>query len=199
MEFLINPNIAYLLFVATFLLMLVSVIIPGTGIPEAAFVVCLAAASFLAFQLGINLWAVAILAVSIIPFGVALDKKGWRIPLLTISILLLIGGSVFLFTGKNGFPLVDPLLAVIVSLVSGGFVWLSADRASAAMHQAPVHNLNALIGQIGQARTSIHAEGSVQVGGELWSACSEKPIKAKSSVRIIRREGLILTVEEETK
>lgn len=197
MDFLYDPNIAYILIVATCLLLLVAMIVPGTGVPEAGFVICLIASGYLAYQLDINLWAVAVLFLTVIPFWLGLRQKTWRIPLVILSILLLIGGSIFLFTGQTGFPLVNPVLAVVVSICSGGFIWLSAERAANAMHQAPVHNLDALIGQIGQAKTNIHAEGSVQVGGELWSACSEKSIKAHSNVRIVKRDGLILTVEEE--
>ena len=198
MEFLINPNIAYLLFIAAFLLLLVSIIIPGTGIPEAAFVLCVMLAGYMAYQLGINLWAVALLISTLIPFWLGLRLKKGLIPFLVISILLLTVGSIFLFTNEQGVPHVNPVLAVIVSICSGGFIWLLADRSTKALHQTPVHNLDALIGQIGEARTDIHAEGSVQVGGELWSARSEKMIEAGKPVHVVERHGLILTVKEET-
>jgi len=200
MEVFINPNIAYLLIVAAFLILLVAIIVPGTGVPELGFVVCLIAAGYLAYQLDINLWAVAILTLSVLPFWIALRSKiMWRIPLLVVTISLLIGGSVFLFTDATGWPLVNPILAVIVSVVGGGLIWFIAERSAAVMKQNIISNVDALIGKAGEARTSIHNEGTVQVDGELWSARSEKPITTKSSVRIIRRDGLILTVEEEPK
>jgi membrane-bound serine protease (ClpP class) len=199
MDFLLNPNIAYILIVGAFLLTLIAIIIPGTGIPEILLAFCLVLAGYVVYNLGINAWAVVILASSIIPFLLAIRAKIWRLPLLATTFLLLTGGSIFMFTGENGLSLVNPVLAVVVSLVSGGLIWVGAERGATALHQAPVHNLDAMIGQIGEARTAIHAEGSVQIDGELWSARSEKPIKAKSPVRILRREGLILTVEEESK
>ena len=199
MEFLLNPNIAYLLIVAAFLLTLIAIMVPGTGAPEAALMECLLAAAFIAWRLGINLWAAIVLALSIIPFFVALRVKRGRIPLLIATFLLLTVGSIFLFTGLNGWPRVNPVLSAIVSLLSGGFIWFSADRAIIAMQRAPVQNPEALIGKIGETRTTIHIEGSVQVDGELWSARSEKPIETRKSVRILRREGLILTVEEVSK
>lgn len=200
MDFLFNPNIAYILVVAALLLTLIAVIIPGTGIPEILLAFCLVLAGYVVYNLGINILAILIVLSSIIPFLLAIrTKKIWRIPLLAVTFLLLTGGSVFMFTNENGFSLVDPLLVVVVSLISGGLIWVGADRGAAAMEQKPVHNVDALIGQTGEARTFIHKEGSVQIGGELWSARSEKPIKAKSLVRILRREGLILTVEEESR
>ena len=198
MDFLITADVAYLLIVGAFLLLLVSTIVPGTGLPEIGFVACLVFATVLSIQLGINLWAVGVLVLSFLPLWGTVRYKSWRIPFLVMSILLLIGGSIFLFTGRNGFPLVNPFLAVIVSGASAVFIWLSADRATRVLYQPPTHNPDALIGQIGQARTHIHEEGSVQVGGELWSARSEHPIKVKSPVRVIRRDGLILTVEEKS-
>jgi membrane-bound serine protease (ClpP class) len=90
------------------------------------------------------------------------------------------------------------VLSAIVSLLSGGFIWFSAERAVAAMQRPPVNNPDALIGKIGETRTVVHLEGSIQIDGELWSARSEKPIEARKPARIVRREGLILTVEEES-
>lgn len=199
MESLLNPNIAYVLIVATVLIGLVAIVIPGTGLPEVALAFCVMLAAYEVYKLGINVWALAILAASVVPFLVAVRTKKWWIPLLALSILLMIAGSVFLFTDASGWPAVNPALAVIVSLVSGVLVWFGAERAATAMQQEPVHNLDALIGRSGEARTAIHAEGSVQAGSELWSARSEKPIEAGSAVRIVGREGFILIVEKETK
>jgi membrane-bound serine protease (ClpP class) len=200
MEFLLDPNIAYALIVACLLLGLIAVIVPGTGLPEVALAFCLVLAGYKVYRDGINVWAVAILALSIIPFLLAIRvKTTWRLFLLALTILLMIGGSLFLFTDGKGFPAVNPFLATVISLASGGLIWAVADRASAAMQRSPANNPDALIGQTGEARTDIHSDGSVQAGGELWSARSEKLIKAGSSVRILRREGFILVVEKESK
>jgi len=198
MEFLLDPNVAYVLIVAAVLLALTAILLPGTGIPEVGLALCLVLAGYIVYKLGINAWAVVVLALSIVPFLYALRATRWRLPLLAAAILLLIGGSVFLFTNKEGWPVVNPLLATIVSLISGGLIWIGTERSIAAMNREPVHNPDDLIGQIGEARTGIHSDGSVQVDGELWSARSEKPIKTGSAVRVLRREGFILVVEKES-
>ena len=113
--------------------------------------------------------------------------------------VLLIGGSIFLFVDEKGWPTVNPLLAVIVSIISAGFIWIAVDRVLAIQGSRPSNDLQALIGKVGEARTEIKTDGSVQVGGELWSARSEKPISAGSPVRVIDREGFVIVVEKISK
>jgi membrane-bound ClpP family serine protease len=67
-----------------------------------------------------------------------------------------------------------------------------------ASHALPSHDLSTLIGQIGEAKTRIHSEGSVQVAGELWSARSEKTIPNGCPVKVVGREGFVLLVEKST-
>lgn len=53
----------------------------------------------------------------------------------------------------------------------------------------------ALVGEIGQARTSIGEAGSVFIHGELWNATASTPIETGAKVKIVGVEGLLLTVE----
>jgi membrane-bound ClpP family serine protease len=59
----------------------------------------------------------------------------------------------------------------------------------------PRHDLASLIGAVGEARSEVHDEGSVQVSGELWSARSETAIPDGAPVRVTGRDGFILIVE----
>jgi membrane-bound serine protease (ClpP class) len=199
MEFLINANVSYVLLMIGVMLGFFALIAPGTGLLEVGALFVLALAGYGAYNLGINAWALVVLVLSIVPFVSAIRMKKWRIPLLVTTILMLVGGSIFMFVDGKGWPTVNPLLAVVTSLLSGGFLWLSIDRTLVAMHTSPAHNPNALVGQVGEARTEITDEGSVQVGGELWSARSETPIAAGSPVRVIGREGFVLVVEKVSK
>jgi membrane-bound serine protease (ClpP class) len=196
MEFLLNPNVAYVLIVAATMLALTAIVVPGTGLPEIGLVLCLGLAGYSVYSLGINGWALLVVSLSVIPFVFALRVKRLRLPLLALSILMLIGGSVFLFVDTKGWPSVNPLLAGIVSIFCGGFIWIAVDRVLVAQQARPSNNPDALIGKIGETRTEINADGSVQINGELWSARSEKPIAAGSPVRIVQREGFVLVVEK---
>jgi membrane-bound serine protease (ClpP class) len=196
MEFLLNPNVAYVLIVASAMLALAAIVVPGTGMPEIGLVLCLGLAAYSVYSLGINGWALLVVSLSVIPFVFALRAKTLRIPLLVFAILMLIGGSIFMFVDEKGWPVVDPVLAIIVSFLSGGFIWIAVERVLAAQRSQPSNDLHVLIGKVGEARTEINTDGSVQVSGELWSARSEKPIAAGSPVRIIQREGFVLIVEK---
>jgi membrane-bound ClpP family serine protease len=196
MEFLLNANVAYALLVTGILLGLLALVTPGTGILEIGALFAFVLAGYGAYNLGINSWALVVLALSLVPFLYALRTPRWRMLLLGLTILLVVGGSIFLFVDENGWPTVNPVVATLVSLLYGGFLYFSIDRTIAAMSVRPSHDLEALIGQIGEAKSQIHDSGSVQVAGELWSARSEHTISLGSSVRVIKRDGFVLLVEK---
>jgi membrane-bound serine protease (ClpP class) len=116
---------------------------------------------------------------------------------LVIAIAALIIGSIFMFRGSAWYiPAVNPILAILTSVSAGGFIWLITVKLLEAEATAPTHNLEKLIGDIGEARSDIHHEGSVYVGGETWTARSQTYIPANSRVQVIARDGFILEVEK---
>jgi len=198
MDFLLDPNIAYLFLLGGVLLGLMAIITPGTGVFEVGAFFCLALAGYAVYdELGFNLWALIVLILSIIPFVYAIQKPK-RERYLALSILGLVVGSVFLFATDGWQPAVNPILALVSSILYAGFLWIVIQKTLQASHARPSHDLSSLVGQIGEAKTRIHTEGSVQVGGELWSARSEKSIPNGSSIKVVAREGFILVVEKPT-
>ena len=101
-----------------------------------------------------------------------------------------------MFPRSVGQAGVNPIVAVAASVLVAGFVWIAVRKSIEAAYVRPLHDLQRLVGQIGEARTAIHDDGSVQVGGELWSARSEKSIPAGSSIRVVRRDGFVVVVEK---
>ena len=194
MNLLFDPNVAYFLLVVGFLFTLLAIVTPGSGILEVGALFCLALAGYGIFNIGFNLWALILLALSVIPFIAALRSRRYQL-YLVLSIIGAVIGSIYLIPSKGLIPAVDPFIALIVSLLAGGFIWFSVYKAIQAHAMRPTHDLDALIGQIGEAKTTIHDEGSVQVAGELWTARSKKQIKTGRQVRVVAREGLILIVE----
>ena len=195
MDFLLEPNVAYLVLLASVLLGFMALVSPGTGLFEVGAFFCLALAGYAVYNLSFNWWALALLVLGVVPFVYAIQKPKREV-YLGLAILLIVVGSVFVFPRVEGRDSVNPFVAIAASALVAGFLWIAVRKSIEAATVRPSHDLNGLIGQIGEARTKIHDEGSVQVDGELWSARSENPIAAGSSVRVLRRDGFVIVVEK---
>jgi membrane-bound serine protease (ClpP class) len=196
MNFLLDPNIAYLLLVFGSVTLLLAIVTPGTGLLEVGAIFLLMIAGYAIYHLGFNVWALIALGLALVPFLYAIQKprREWA---LALSILGVIIGSLYLFPSKGFLPAVNPILAILVSLIVAGFLWLVTRKAVATFHARPMQDLKSLVGQIGQAKTEVSDSGSVQVDSELWSARSGKLIPAGSRIRVVSREGFTLIVERD--
>src|SRR5215211_578099 len=195
MDFLLDPNVAYLILLGGVLLAMMSLASPGTGLFEIGAFFCIALAGYAVYNLSFNWWALLLLGLSIVPFVYALQKPK-REYFLVLSILMLIVGSVFMFPRTTEGFVVNPLLAIVTSAFVAGFLWIAVRKSVEAASVRPMHDPDGLVGRLGEARTKIEDEGSVFVAGELWSAKSDKTIAAGSAVRVVRRDGFVLIVEK---
>ena len=194
MDFLLDPNVAYLFLIGGVLLAMLALATPGTGLFEIGAFFSIALAGYAIYNLAFNWWALFLLLLGVVPFVYALQRPK-REPFLLLSILLLIAGSVFMFPRAAGQG-VNPMVAALTSILLAGFLWIAVRKSVEATSARPSHDLGGLVGQVGEAKTKVHEEGSVQVAGELWSARSDKPIPTGSPVRVVQRDGFILVVEQ---
>jgi membrane-bound serine protease (ClpP class) len=194
-DFLLDPNIAYLLLVAGMLFALMAMVMPGTGIPEIIAVFLIVLAGYAVYHLSFNWWALVLLVVSVVPFFLAIrgPRRGlW----LVLSIVGLTVGSLFLFPAETGLISIHPVLATVTTILYSVFLWIAVRKVVEIARTRPIHELTTLIGQKGEAKTSIAAAGTVQVAGELWSARSDKPVVAGDVVEVTGRDGFVLLVEK---
>jgi membrane-bound serine protease (ClpP class) len=194
MDFLLNPNVAYVILLAGVFMAFLAVITPGTGLLEIGAVFCFLLAGYAVYNLSINAWALMILFLSIIPYVYSVQKRG-RLIFLGISILMVVVGSVFLFDSEDRWFSVNPFLALIFSSLITISLWAVIRKAIEAISSRPTHDLD-LIGQVGEAKSVIHQDGNIYVAGELWSARSNGEIPAGSQVRVLQRDGFTLVVEK---
>ena len=187
-------NLLYLSLVAGLWLAAWAVVTPGTGVLEGLAIGMLVLTGIGMTVVPYNVWAFGLLAVGIGLFVLSVWRK-WTGIWLGLSALALSLGSVFLFRPTGGGPAVNPLLATVVSLLTVGFFWLSLSKALEAYRTSLAHDLELLMGKIGEVRTPINPIGSVYVAGELWSASAEESIPVGAHARVTGREGLTLVVE----
>jgi membrane-bound serine protease (ClpP class) len=195
MEFLLDPNIAYFVLMGAIVFVLIAIATPGTGVPEVLAVFAMAAAGYAVYHLSLNMWALVLLLLSLIPFYFSVRgprREYW----LALSIVGLTLGSVFFFPAKSGWISVNPILALVTSASLAVLLWVSARKVVQVSLSRPTHELASLIGERGETRTDVREDGSVQVASELWSARSDKLIPAGRVVRVVGRDGFVLIVEE---
>jgi membrane-bound serine protease (ClpP class) len=197
LNILLFPDVSYLFIVGGFLLAVLALFAPGTGVIEIAAISAILLGGYGVISQPIHLWALIILLVGVIPFVFAVRKSG-QIGYLIVSIVALGVGSSYIYNSTAWYlPGINPVLAFIISVLSGGFMWLVARKSLEALAIKPRNKLDELVGATGETQTEInHIDGSVYVGGENWSARSQQPIPVNARVRVVKREGFVLDVEE---
>ncbi|HUF40283.1 MAG TPA: NfeD family protein [Anaerolineales bacterium] len=194
-DLLLTPDVAYLFIVTGLMLVVMALLTPGTGFFELGAFFALAVAGWQTYTLETNGWALGVALAGFLLFVLAFRPSRYRPILLGGSIAGLVIGSAYLFRGEGLVPGVNPWLALAMSVLSAGFLWIVATKSLDIHLRLPTHDLSRLIGAVGVARTVVHTEGTVFVNMEDWSAQSTDPIEAGQRVRVIRREGLLLEVE----
>ncbi len=198
MEFLINPNVSYMLLVLGVVTAALALFAPGTGLLEASAVIVLVLAGYGLANLPINIWAIVVILVGVVPFILGLLQRlprKYRVRLMVAAALIFLFGSAFLYQGTGVLTAVNPILMLILWPVALGLTWFIAQKGMEAADSRPMFNLDQLVGMTGQASSDIRGEGTVYVNGEEWSAISKTFIPAGSPVRVLRRNGLTLEVD----
>src|SRR5574340_1048542 len=153
MNLLTDPNIAYVLLVLGIVLGLLALFAPGTGLLEIGALFALVLAGIAATNMEINPWALAILILGVVPFIIALRKwRNWVF--LGLTILAVVVGSYFLFSTPQGKPAVNLGLAIFVSLLATGMLWVIGRKSLEAIARRPEFDLTKLDGMVGETHTN---------------------------------------------
>lgn len=195
---LTNPNIVFLLLTIGVQAILIELSSPGGWIAGFIGVVSLALATYGLGILPVNWFGLAFLIIAFVLF--IFDIKAPTHGALTAAgVASLIVGALVLFNspGTPVFLRVNVPLIVFTSLATGALffgILLIGVRAQFV----PVRTgQEGVIGRVGIVRSDIAPHGSVQLGGELWSANlaeHEEPITAGTRVEVLRVEGVHLIV-----
>jgi len=197
MEIIINPKVAYLLIFTGVVLLLIMFNDTKYSLPKvAAMAFCFVAGIAEFFLLDGNPWAFLIVVLSPLPYFIAIRQKRLHNPLFLFTIFMLTIGSAYLFADENGPPLANLGLAGMVSVFGGLFIWLIIQRTQTADKSQLIGDT--LVGMTGQVWIAIEpfSIGSVRIDGELWQARSKEMLSAGTLVRVIRQNGVTLTVKK---
>lgn len=198
---LIDPNVAYALFMIGVLGILVELSIPGIGVPG-----IVGAVMVLLSLLGFGALPINITGVALVLFGIVLFVLEIKLPthgILTagglVSILV---GSFLVFPPWEGPPLpgvtvprVSTGVILAVTGVFAGTLLLVIMKGARAQRLAPATGKEVLLGKEGKALTDLVPKGVIQVSNEEWTAISiGENIYAGEEVLVVGAEGVHLVV-----
>ena len=192
---LLDPNGAYLILVLAFVVTILAMLAPGTGILEIAALLLLGFVGFGIAYNPVNTWAIILILAGTVLVFIAM-RRTTRWYFLALAIAVLVVGTAFLYKAPFGLFAAEALLVLVASISMGVFIWIIAHFSRSALIQTASNDPALLIGMTGKAITDIHTSGSVRVKSEEWSAVSAKPIMAGSSIAVLERNGLVLTVKK---
>jgi membrane-bound serine protease (ClpP class) len=192
---LIDPNVAYVLFLVAIFGLIAEVTTPGAILPGTVGVIS-AVLALLAFSsLPINL-AGALLMVFAFGLFVA-DIKAASHGILTAGglVSLALGSALLVDTGPVGLG-VNPWLIAGASLAILLLFAFVVRKGIRARSRPAFVGPEALVGSLGEARDRLEPAGMVFVAGALWRAVAAAgAIPAGTTVRVLGRNGHELTVE----
>ncbi len=192
-----NPNIAYILLMIGMAGLYFELSHPGAIFPGVIGGISLVLALYSLQTLPVNIAGILLIVLALIFF--ILEMKVTSFGLLSVAgVVSLLLGSLMLFEGERPDMRVSwGVLLPTVAVVSGFFI-LVAGMVFKAQVTRPKTGREGLVGELGEVKEEIAGKGKVMVHGELWKARSDRPIKKGSKVRVVKVDGLVVTVEEET-
>jgi membrane-bound serine protease (ClpP class) len=197
LDYLMDPNISFILLAIGALALYTEFNHPGAVVPGTVGVVFILLAVF-----ALNLLPTRFAALGLIlaAFGLfAAEAKFASHGVLTIGgIVLLTLGGLLLVDSPIPEMRVHLLTALAVSVPLGVITAFLMTIAVKARRNKLVSGAQGLIGEAGVAQTPLAPHGKIFVHGELWDAVSSSEIPVGQTVIVRRIDGLLLQVDPAT-
>jgi membrane-bound serine protease (ClpP class) len=194
LDFIMDPNVAFILFAIGMLALYVEFNHPGAIVPGVVGFIFVLLAIF-AFNILPTRHAALILIVAAFVMFI-LDAKFATHGALTVGgIALMILGALLLVDAPIPEMRVRLVTALAVSVPIGLITVFLVGLVIKARRSKVVTGSQGLIGEIGVAQSALQPEGKVFVHGELWDAVSSANVVPGERVLVKRIDGLRLEVE----
>ncbi len=195
LAYLMDPNVAFLLFSIGMLALYAEFNHPGAVLPGVVGGIFILLAVFAMHLLPTSMAAVALILAAFVLFG--LEAKFVSHGVLALGgIVALVLGGLLLVDGPIPEMRVRLATALGVGLPLGLITVFLMRIAARARRNKVTTGSEGMVGQTGVARTALAPAGKVFVHGELWDATAETAISAGDAVVVLGVEGLRLTVKE---
>ncbi len=195
LDFLVDPNIAFLVFAIGALALYAELNHPGAVVPGVVGVVFILLALFALNLLPTRYASLVLIVGAFVLF--ALEAKFATHGVLGIGgIALLTLGGLLLVDGPIPELRVRLWTSLAISVPLGLITIFLMTIALKARRSKVVTGEQGILGAVGEARTEIDPEGKVFVLGELWNAHARTRVRLGEQVVVRKVEGLELEVEK---
>ena len=194
LSWIMDPNVAFILMSLGMLALWAEFNHPGAILPG---VVGLIAILLAVFALNLLPTRYAALVLILAAFALfALEAKFTSYGILGIGgVICMVFGALLLVDGPIPEMRVHLVTALVVSVPLGAIAVFLMTLVMRAHKNRVTTGTEAMIGEIGVARTMLQPDGKVFVHGELWNATASGDIAAGTRVRVRAVEGLRVVVE----
>ena len=194
LAWMMDPNVAFIIFAIGMLALYVEFNHPGAVAPGVVGFICILLALFALNVLPTRYAALALIVGAFVLF--ALEAKFQSHGILAIGgIALMVLGAMLLVDGPIPEMRVKLITALAVSIPLGAITVFLMTIALRARQSKVVTGEQGLVGSIGVVRSPLAPQGKVFVNGELWDAYAGVPLQAGEQVRVVGVTGLVLEVE----
>lgn len=193
-NFILNPNIAFILLAVGLLALYGEFNHPGAVIPGVVGGICILLAIFALNVLPTRAGGIILILAAFIFF--ALEAKFTSHGLLTVcGIACMVVGALLLIDSPIPEMRVRLATALAVSIPLGAITAFLMTIALRARRNKVATGIEGLIGEMGTARTPLLPNGKVFVRGELWDATSTSEVQEGDQIVVRDVSGLKLTVQ----
>jgi len=191
-----DPNIAFLLLSLGGLGIFIEILNPGLLFPGIFGVIALVLAFFSIGTLPINWAGVALIGLAFALFAAEIFVSGFGILGIGGAVSLILGGLLLTSTSNSDFQ-VNRWLLYSVAIVFAAFFIVVAGALIRSRQGGATMGVDALVGRLAVARSTLNPEGIVFVDGVRWRAhTGGGPIEDGEDVVVTDVDGLLLTVEK---
>ncbi|MDO8767980.1 MAG: nodulation protein NfeD [Burkholderiaceae bacterium] len=189
-----HPGVAYVLLMIGFYGLLLEFFSPGLVAPGVVGGICLLLALFALQMLPVSYTGLALIALGVGLFVAEHFAPGVGVLGLGGVVAFVMGSIMLIDTDTPGYR-IPWLMIASVTVVSVVFLLVVLNFALRARQQPVVSGSEQMLGATGEIMVTEDGSTIARILGEVWKVRANAPLGRGQRVRVVSRDGLVLTVE----